>query len=148
MEIVASIRTVDWRCRHTWGRSAYNTMWCLIGCAIGDFGTIYYFQYYQIAAPLYAIMGLAMFNGILTSIILETILLCRSMAFSHAFRTAVGMSLISMIMMELAMNLTDLWLVGSLQLRWWSIAPALLAGFLAPWPYNYWRLKALGKACH
>jgi hypothetical protein len=24
----------------------------------------------------------------------------------------------------------------------------LLAGFLTPLPYNYWRLKALGKACH
>jgi hypothetical protein len=24
----------------------------------------------------------------------------------------------------------------------------LAAGFVTPLPYNYWRLKALGKACH
>ena len=138
----------DWKCRKTWKESAHNTMWCLIGCAIGDFGTIYYFQHYQIEAPLLLIMGLAMFNGIVTSILLETALLCRSMTLALAFRTAIGMSLISMISMELAMNLTDLLLVGSLQLRWWSVPWALLAGFLTPWPYNYWRLKAFGKACH
>ncbi len=138
----------DWRCRITWGRSAYNTMWCLIGCAVGDFGTIFYFQYYQIEAPVLLIFGLAMFNGIVTSILLETILLCRSMALWQAFRTATGMSLISMISMELAMNGMDWLLVGALELRWWSMLPALAVGFLTPWPYNYWRLKALGKACH
>jgi hypothetical protein len=25
---------------------------------------------------------------------------------------------------------------------------ALFFGFITPWPYNYWRLKKLGKACH
>ena len=147
-EVWQGLRGLDWKCRATWGRSAYNTSWCLLGCAIGDFGTIYYFQHYQIDAPMLAVMGLAMFNGIITSIMLETVLLLRSMPFAEAFRTAVGMSLISMVTMELAMNVTDLLLVGSLQLRWWSIGPALLAGFLTPWPYNYWRLKALGQACH
>jgi len=138
----------DWRCQQTWKQSAVNTFWCLVGCAIGDFGTIFYFQYYQIEAPMLMIMGLAMFNGIVTSIMLETVLLLRSMTLVRAFRTAVGMSLISMISMELAMNLTDLLLVGKLELRWWSVMPALLMGFLTPWPYNYWRLKAFGKACH
>ena len=28
-----------WSCKHTWKNSANNTKWCLIGCAIGDFGT-------------------------------------------------------------------------------------------------------------
>ena len=123
-------------------------MWCLIGCALGDFGTIFYFQYYQIEAPVLMVMGLAMFNGILTSIALETALLMRSMALAAALRTATSMSLISMVSMELAMNVTDLLLVGSLELRWWSVPIALAAGFVTPWPYNYWRLKALGKACH
>ena len=26
--------------------------------------------------------------------------------------------------------------------------PNALAGFLAAWPYNYWRLKKHGKCCH
>lgn len=137
-----------WGCPHTWGRSAYNTAWCLIGCAIGDFGTIFYFQYYEIKAPVLAIMALAMFNGIVTSIALETVLLLRSMGFPEALRTATGMSLISMLMMELAMNLTDLGLVGELRLYWWTLLPALAAGFVAAWPYNYWRLKKFGIACH
>jgi len=24
----------------------------------------------------------------------------------------------------------------------------LVVGFLTPWPYNYWRLKKYGAACH
>ena len=70
------------------------------------------------------------------------------MALGLAFRTAVGMSLISMIAMELAMNLTDVALTGGAMLTWWVIPPMLIAGFIAPLPYNYWRLKGLGKACH
>ena len=41
-------KKIDWECNHTWKQSAYNTMWCLIGCSIGDMGTIYYFQVNQI----------------------------------------------------------------------------------------------------
>ncbi len=70
------------------------------------------------------------------------------MLWGQALRTAAGMSLISMIGMELAMNLTDWLLVGSLKLTWWSVLPSLAAGFLTPWPYNYWRLKKFGVACH
>ncbi len=94
------------------------------------------------------VMGLAMLNGLLTSILLETILMARQMPFNAAFKTALGMSMVSMISMELAMNTVDYMLVGAAQLRWWSVAPSLIAGFLTPWPYNYWRLKRYGKACH
>jgi hypothetical protein len=85
---------------------------------------------------------------LLTSIALETAILRRQMALNLAFKTAIGMSLISMIAMELAMNITDVVLTGGAVLTWWVIPFMLLAGFLAPLPYNYWRLKALGKACH
>ena len=93
-------------------------------------------------------MSLAIINGILTSIALETYILSRQMPFKLAFQTAVGMSLISMVAMEAAMNLTDWLLTGGAILTWWVIPLMLSAGFLAPLPYNYWRLKALGKACH
>ena len=137
-----------WRCRHTWRRASVNTLWCLLGCSIGDFGTIAFFQLSGIGWPVWAIMTLAILNGLLTSILLETVILSRQMALDLAFRTAVGMSLISMIAMELAMNLTDVALTGGAMLTWWVIPPMLIAGFIAPLPYNYWRLKALGKACH
>ena len=93
-------------------------------------------------------MSLAIFNGILTSILLETIILIKQMRLSQAFKTAIGMSLISMISMEVAMNITDVLLTGGAKLTWWVIPLMLIVGFLTPLPYNYWRLKALGKACH
>jgi hypothetical protein len=139
---------ISWVCRHTWKRASVNTFWCLLGCVIGDFGTILYFQITGIPWPVWAIMSLAIFNGILTSIALETFILARQMAFRPAFRTAVGMSLVSMISMEAAMNITDVVLTGGAILTWWVIPIMLLAGFITPLPYNYWRLKALGKACH
>ncbi|MEM9212717.1 MAG: DUF4396 domain-containing protein, partial [Pseudomonadota bacterium] len=86
--------------------------------------------------------------GILTSIALETVILSHQMSLRLAFKTAIGMSLISMIAMEVAMNATDWVLTGGAKLTWWVMPIMLLAGFLAPLPYNYWRLKALGKACH
>ena len=148
MSAFSSIRQISWKCRHTWRTASYNTMWCLVGCSIGDFGTIAYFQYYNIDWPVIAIMSLAIMNGLITSIILETIILWRQMALAAAFKTAIGMSLISMISMELAMNVTDVMLTGGAMLTWWVIPFMLFAGFITPLPYNYWRLKALGKACH
>lgn len=111
-------------------------------------GTILFFQLSGIAWPVMAIMGLAIINGLLTSIALETIILARQMALKAAFQTAIGMSLISMIAMEAAMNLVDFWLTGGARLTL-AVLPAMwAAGFLTPLPYNYWRLKAHGKACH
>lgn len=139
---------INWRCKHTWKTASYNTCWCLLGCAIGDLGTIAYFQIMGIDWPVWGIMSLAIFNGLLTSIILETIILARQMALKIAFKTAIGMSLISMIAMEVAMNITDVMLTGGAVLTWWVIPFMLVAGFITPLPYNYWRLKAIGKACH
>ena len=148
MATLASNLSINWHCLPTWLRASYNTMWCLIGCSIGDFGTIAFFQFTGIGWPVLAIMSLAILNGLLTSILLETIILSRQMVLKLAFKTAIGMSLISMISMEAAMNITDVLLTGGAMLTWWVIPFMLLAGFITPLPYNYWRLKALGKACH
>jgi len=137
----------DWACRHTWNQSAINTLWCLLGCSIGDIGTIYYFQYHNIMWSTTSIMLLAMFNGILTSIILETIILLKQMHIRDAFKTAVGMSLISMISMEFAMNLVDYLMTGGAKITLHVLPIMLLAGFITPWPYNYWRLKKYGVGC-
>ena len=141
--------TFDWSCNHTWKTSAKNTMWCVIGCSIGDFGTILFFQITQIPWTVVAIMILAIINGLITSIILETIILMRqNFNFKSAFKTACGMSFISMISMEITMNITDYLLTGGAMLLWWVIPIMLIVGFLTPWPYNYWRLKKFGIACH
>tara|TARA_Y100000389_G_C17001972_1_gene289929 strand:+ start:28 stop:474 length:447 start_codon:yes stop_codon:yes gene_type:complete len=139
----------NWSCKHTWKRSAKNTGWCLLGCAIGDFGTILFFQLTKIPFPVLGIMTLAIINGLITSIILETMILMKqSLTFSKALKTAMGMSFISMVSMEITMNLTDYFLTGGAILTWWVIPIMLLVGFLTPWPYNYWRLKKFNIACH
>ena len=139
----------NWSCKHTCKRSAKNTAWCLLGCSIGDFGTILFFQLTKIPFPVLGIMTLAIINGLITSIILETIILMRqNFDFKKAFNTAIGMSFISMISMEVAMNLTDYLLTGGAILTWWVIPLMLIVGFVTPWPYNYWRLKKFNIACH
>ena len=144
-----SSETFHWSCKHTWSRSAKNTAWCLLGCSIGDFGTILFFQLTKIPFPVLAIMTLAIINGIITSIILETIILLRqNFSLKLAFKTAVGMSLISMVSMEIAMNATDYFLTGGAILTWWVVPIMLAVGFVTPWPYNYWRLKKFNEACH
>jgi len=139
----------DWSCKVTWKKSAKNTMWCVLGCAIGDFGTILFFQLTQIPFSLLGIMILAIINGLITSIILETFILIRqNFTFINALKTASGMSLISMLSMEIMMNLTDYLLTGEAVLTWWVVPIMLIVGFLTPWPYNYWRLKKSGLNCH
>ena len=141
--------TFNWSCKHTWKRSAKNTAWCVLGCAIGDFGTILFFQLTKIPFPVLGIMILAIINGLITSIILETIILMiQKINFVNAIKTALGMSLISMISMEVMMNFTDYVLTGGAILTWWVIPIMLIVGFLTPWPYNYWRLKKYGINCH
>ena len=139
----------NWSCKHTWKRSAKNTAWCLLGCSIGDFGTILFFQLTKIPFPVLGIMTLAIINGLITSIILETVILMKqNFDFRKAFNTAIGMSFISMISMQIAMNLTDYLLTGGAILTWWVVPLMLIVGFVTPWPYNYWRLKKFNIACH
>ena len=88
----------------------------------------------------FEVLGLAIINGLLTSIILETIILLKQMDFYSSLKTALGMSFISMLGMEIAMNVTDLILTGGAMLTWWVIPIMLMAGFYTS-TFNYWRLK-------
>ncbi len=142
--------SISWKCKHTWRRASVNTLWCLLGCSIGDFGTIFFFQITQNpwSIPVLSIMILAIINGLITSIMLETFILSRQMDLKNAFKTAIGMSLVSMISMEISMNVVDVLLTGGAMLTWWVMPIMLIAGFITPLPYNYFRLKKYGKACH
>lgn len=139
---------MNWNCKHTWKKASTNTLWCLLGCSIGDFGTILYFQTVEHSFLTWQIMGLAIANGLLTSILLETIILSRQMILKEAFKVAIGMSFISMIAMEMSMNLIDILLTGGAKLTWWVIPIMLFVGFITPLPYNYYRLKKWGYGCH
>ena len=140
---------IDWGCRHTWKKSSKNTAWCLLGCSIGDFGTIFFFQFSEINFPTLSIMILAIINGLITSVILETIILLRqNFKLKNAIKTAFGMSFISMISMEISMNFTDFIFTGGAFLYWNVIPIMLLVGFLTPLPYNYYKLKKFNISCH
>ena len=94
--------------------------------------------------------------GICTSISLETILLRIGkdrMPWIPALKTAGGMSLVSMLAMEFTENVVTLSLSDGManpaDSRFWFVtALSMLAGFIAPLPYNYIRLKRYGRACH
>ena len=140
---------INWNCKHTWKKSSKNTAWCLLGCSIGDFGTILFFQISQISFPVLGIMILAIINGLITSIALETVILIKQkFSFKNAIKTAFGMSFISMISMEIAMNLTDYLITGGAVLNWYVIPIMLFVGFLTPLPYNYYKLKKYNISCH
>ena len=141
------MNSIDWKCRSTWAKSSYNTLWCLIGCSIGDFGTIIYFQNIDHSLSIYYVMLLAIINGIITSIVLETLVLMKQMNFSNAINTALKMSLISMIVMEVVMNTVDV-IFASGEINIWIIPLMLITGFLSPLPYNYYRLKKYNESCH
>lgn len=76
-----------------------------------------------------------------------------SLPWAAAAKTAAGMSTISMVTMELAENTVDYHLTGGMvqldSLAFWGAALlSVSAGFLAPLPYNYLRLRKYGRACH
>lgn len=144
-----------WSDRAVWRRSAFNTFSCLVGCSIGDFGMIIYLQAFHPGTPMAVQMALAVIAGLVTSIALETVLM-RSrerLTWGTAFRMALSMSFLSMVSMEVVMNLTDFMITGGrLALAdpryWLAFVPAAMAGFVVPWPYNYYQLKKHNKACH
>ncbi|KAJ0426685.1 hypothetical protein BJY00DRAFT_100 [Aspergillus carlsbadensis] len=145
-----------WSCRHTWRRAGINTLRCLVGCTVGDFSALWMLQTYAPDLGMGTIMAASMASGTTTSIILETVLLRRGadkLSWPMAARTAMGMSLVSMLAMEAAENLVDYHLTGGVVVLddpkfWLAATVSIAAGFLTPLPYNYLRLKKYGKACH
>ncbi|EED17853.1 conserved hypothetical protein [Talaromyces stipitatus ATCC 10500] len=145
-----------WTCKSTWKRAGINTLRCLVGCTLGDFSALWMLQTYYPGLGMGVIMGASMASGITTSIILETILLRRGvdqLSWLMAARTAMGMSMASMLAMEAAENIVDYHLTGGVvdisDPKFWTAAAAsMAAGYLAPLPYNYLRLRKYGKACH
>ena len=144
-----------WWDRASWWRASKITFGCLIGCSIGDFGMLIFLQIYFPATPMMVAMVLAMATGLLTSILLEATLLKLKEGFpwAKAFQVAFSMSFISMLGMEFTENMTDFALTGGTASPsefwfWGALGISLIAGFLAPLPYNYFNLKRHGKACH
>jgi len=144
-----------WSNKNLWMRASFNTLNCLIGCSIGDFGMIIFLQAYYPNTSMLVQMILAVIAGLITSIMLETSILKFREHFNWqlALKTAFGMSFISMVGMEIAMNTTDFIITGGKAafedpMYWFALVVALIAGFIAPLPYNYYKLKKFKQACH
>lgn len=148
-------RKAFWVDGDTWRKAAAGTSTCLVGCSIGDFATVTGFALLRPQTSFAVVMPLAMAAGITTSMMLETLLLHlkEGLGWHESLRTALSMSLLSMLAMELAENTTDYMLTGgkvppSEPFYWAALGISLAAGFLVPFPYNYYKLKRYGKACH
>jgi hypothetical protein len=146
---------IDWLDHSAWKQVSRRTLHFLIGCNIGDSGMLIYLQAHYHGSPLWLRMVLAMSAGVTTSILLEATMLKlrESFAWKEAFGMATVTSFISILGMEFAENLTDFLLTGVVvpitELWFWgALAISLVVGFLAPLPYNYWRFKSRGEACH
>lgn len=144
-----------WNDVGTWRIASRNTLNCLIGCMIGDISMLVYLQAYHPQLPMMLAMGLAMAAGLVTSILFESAILRwrEGFAWRAAFTMAFSMSFLSMLGMEFAANATDFMLTGgrvppSDPFYWTALAISVGAGFIAPLPYNYWKFKRHGKACH
>ena len=144
-----------WSDKEKWNRASFNTLNCLIGCSIGDFGMVIYLQAFYPSTPIMWQMVLAIIAGLCTSILLETIILKTREKFSWSFalKTAFGMSFISMVAMELAMTSTDFMITGGKAAfddptYWLALIPALIVGFITTLPYNYYKLRKFNQACH
>ncbi|KAJ6091300.1 hypothetical protein N7467_003269 [Penicillium canescens] len=153
---LSTLRLPFWTCKSTWRRAGINTLRCLVGCTAGDFSALWILQTYYPELGMSSIMAMSMASGITTSIILETVLLHRGadqLPWVRAARTAMGMSMVSMLAMEIAENAVDYHLTGGLVAFgdpkfWLAAVVSMGAGYLAPLPYNYLRLRKYGKACH
>ncbi|WZH45646.1 DUF4396 domain-containing protein [Fusarium acuminatum] len=145
-----------WTSRPTWKRASVNTTRCLVGCTVGDFTAMWVLQAYYPELSMAIVMPISMASGISSSILLETVMLRigrDGLSWLTAARTAIGMSLISMLTMEAAENAVDYYLTGGqVALNdpafWVAALVSIAAGFMAPLPYNYARLRKYGKACH
>ncbi|KAG5657927.1 hypothetical protein KAF25_007960 [Fusarium avenaceum] len=145
-----------WASRPTWKRASVNTTRCLVGCTVGDFTAMWVLQAYYPELSMAIVMPISMASGISSSILLETVMLRigrDGLSWLTAARTAIGMSFISMLTMEAAENAVDYYLTGGqVALNdpafWVAALVSIAAGFMAPLPYNYARLRKYGKACH
>jgi hypothetical protein len=144
-----------WKDLENWKFASKNTLNCLIGCSIGDFGTIIYFQIYYPHINILWIMPLAMLMGILSSLTLETLLIrfSKKAPWWQSVKLAFSMSIFSMVIMELAENATDYILTrGQVPVNsgyyWLALLCSLIVGFIVPLPYNYYKLKKYKISCH
>ena len=137
-----------------WRNAASATLHCLTGCVIGEVAGLMIGV--SLGLGVWPTIALATTLAYISGITLGLIPVMRSqrVGMLAAFRIIWIGEVVSIGVMELAMNFVDYQMGGMTAPTIWSwmfwrgIAFAVPAGFLAAWPINYWLLKRELKACH
>lgn len=108
----------------------------------------------SIGLGVWATMGLATALALVSGMSLAVLPLVRRMGLRRALRAVWLGEVISILVMEIAMNATD-YFIGGVQadsilapVFWIGMIAAAPAGFLAAWPVNYWLVGRELKQCH
>ena len=139
---------------NSWLLAAKSTLHCLSGCIIGEMAGL--------------MIGVSLGLGVWPTIILATSLayisgftlglvpLMREQkkSFIEALKVIWLGEVVSIGVMEIAMNSAD-YAMGGMQagsvfsgVFWSAMLVAVIAGFVAAWPVNYWLLSRNMKKCH
>lgn len=135
--------------------SAQATLHCLTGCVIGEvIGLMIGVSLGLGIWPTIALAtGLAYVSGFTLGLV--PVMRHRKKSMAEAFRIIWFGEVVSIGVMEIAMNATD-YAVGGMEAAsvmapvfWLGIAAAIPVGFLAAWPVNAWLLaRDLKGCCH
>lgn len=130
------------------------TLHCLIGCSLGELTGLAIGV--TLGWAIWQTMTLAIVLAFLFgfSLVIFPLMRRQKISFGHAFRTVWLGEVVSISVMEIAMNFTDYHMGGmSVSSVWtwafWSgFGLAMVAGYLAAYPVNVWMLKKNLKHCH
>lgn len=134
--------------------SAQATLHCLTGCVIGEVAGLAIGVSLGLAAWQTILLAtlLAYASGITLGLL--PVMRSRGIGALAAFRIIWVGEVVSIGVMELAMNLVDYQMGGMgapsilSWMFWRGILFAVPAGFLAAWPVNYWLIRRDLKRCH
>ncbi|MGR8948530.1 MAG: DUF4396 domain-containing protein [Gammaproteobacteria bacterium] len=134
--------------------AAQATLHCLTGCVIGEVAGLVIAVLLGLSVWPTIILAttLAYLSGFMLGLL--PVMRRQSKSFKEAFRLIWIGEVISIGVMEIAMNATDYY-VGGMEAGsilsgtfWLGIAAAVPAGFVAAWPVNWWLLSRDLKKCH
>ncbi len=134
--------------------AATVTLHCLAGCSIGEFiGLAIGVQLgLSVVATITLATTLAFITGF--ALTLYPLVYRRGMTVALAFKTVWLGEVISISVMEIAMNTTD-YLVGGMSANsmldaifWIGFAAALIAGYICAYPVNFYMVKRNMPRCH
>ncbi len=137
-----------------WAVSAQATLHCLAGCVVGEVAGLAIGVSLGLAAWQTIILATALAYGSGMTLGLLPVMRSRGIGALAALRIIWIGEVVSIGVMELAMNLVDYHMGGMgapsvlSWMFWRGILIAVPAGFLAAWPVNYWLVRRELKACH